>query len=104
MPEKDSLILEAEEGSGANPNDEVADEYAIEQRIVPFMGDELAAALTQGGSIYITLPAMCGALGLSVRGQTQRIQRTRSLGSALAASLLRLAAEFSASTVCASIK
>ncbi|HEY7092800.1 MAG TPA: hypothetical protein VH393_06460 [Ktedonobacterales bacterium] len=46
MPEEDSLISGAEEESAANSNDEVADEYAIEQRIVPFMGDELAAALT----------------------------------------------------------
>ena len=25
------------------------EEYALEQRVVPFMGDELAAALTQSG-------------------------------------------------------
>jgi hypothetical protein len=67
----------------AGDQDEVLDEQAIEQQIVPFMGDELAAALTPGGNIYITFPAMCNALGLNVRGQTQRVQRTRSLATAL---------------------
>jgi hypothetical protein len=63
--------------------EDVLDEQAVRQEIVPFMGDELAAALTPGGNIYITFPAMCTALGLSVRGQTQRVQRTRTLSGAL---------------------
>lgn len=55
------------------------EEYALEQRVIPFMGDELAAALTQTGGIFISLPGMCGALGLNMRGQLQRIQRTNEL-------------------------
>src|SRR5712691_7480477 len=55
------------------------EEYALEQRVIPFMGDELAAALTQTGGIFISLPGMCGALGLNTRGQLQRIQRTNEL-------------------------
>ena len=51
------------------------EEYALEQKVIPFMGDELAAALTQSGGIYISLPGMCGALGLNTRGQLQRIQQ-----------------------------
>lgn len=43
---------------------DIPEEQAIEQQIVPFMGDNLAAALATGGNIYITLPGMCNALGL----------------------------------------
>src|SRR5437588_5041897 len=55
------------------------EEFALEQRVVPFMGDELAAALTQNGGIFISLPGMCNALGLNIKGQTQRIKRTKEL-------------------------
>lgn len=61
----------------------IAEERAIEQQVIPFMGDDLAAALGTGGNIYLTLPGMCSALGLNVRGQLQRIQRTRTLSQGL---------------------
>src|SRR5262249_33201011 len=61
----------------------VPEEQAVGQQVVPFMGDELAAAMTAGGSIYITLPGMCAALGLNVKGQMQRIKRTRALAAGL---------------------
>ena len=64
--------------NGTNGAD-IPEEQAIEQQIVPFLGDDLAAALAPGGTIYITLPGMCNALGLNTRGQLQRIQRTRTL-------------------------
>lgn len=70
-------------GDASGADDTVPEEQPIEQQIVPFLGDELAAAMTTGGAIYITFPGMCTALGLNVRGQTQRIQRTRSLGQGL---------------------
>jgi hypothetical protein len=38
---------------------DVPEEAAIDQRIVPFLGDELAAAMTAAGSISITLPCIC---------------------------------------------
>jgi len=41
------------------------------------MGDDLAAAMAPGGSIYISLPGMCAALGLSTQAQLRRIERTR---------------------------
>jgi hypothetical protein len=47
------------------------------------MGDELAVAMTEGGAIYITLPGMCSALDLHVKGQMQRIKRTRALAAGL---------------------
>jgi antirepressor protein len=62
---------------------DVPEEQPVDQQIVPFMGNELAAAMTAGGTIYITFPGMCTALGLNVRGQTQRVQRTRTLRQAL---------------------
>src|SRR5579859_6588258 len=55
----------------------------IEQQIVPFLGDDLAAALTPGGIIYISLPGMCKALGLLTRGQIRRIRDTKSLSKGL---------------------
>lgn len=61
----------------------IPEESAIDQRIVPFMGDDLAAALTSGGDIYISLNGMIAALGLNARGQTQRIQRTPTLARGL---------------------
>ena len=38
---------------------DISEEQVIEQQIVPFMGDDLAAALVPGGNIYITLAGMC---------------------------------------------
>jgi hypothetical protein len=71
-----------DEDQGQNQDPEIGpptEEYALEQKVIPFMGDELAAALTQSGGIYISLPGMCNALGLNTRGQLQRIQRTKEL-------------------------
>ena len=62
---------------------DISEEQVIEQQIIPFMGDDLAAALAPGGNIYITLPGICTALGLNTRGQLQRIQRTRTLSKGL---------------------
>ncbi|HUY78814.1 MAG TPA: phage antirepressor N-terminal domain-containing protein [Ktedonobacterales bacterium] len=64
-------------------DDEAPEEQAIDQRPVPFLDDELAAAMTTGGSIFITLPGMCAALGLSLKAQMRRIKRTRALTSGL---------------------
>ncbi len=67
-----------------DPNDaDIPEERAIEQQIIPFMGDDLAAALAAGGSIYISLPGMCTAMELNTRGQLQRVQRTRTLAKGL---------------------
>lgn len=57
----------------------IQEEQAQDQRIVPFQGDDLATALTANGGIFVSIPSICAALGLSVRGQVQRIQRTDEL-------------------------
>lgn len=44
---------------------EIPRELAIEQQSVPFLGDALAAAMTAGGAIYITLQGVCWTLGHS---------------------------------------
>src|SRR5260370_16099254 len=62
---------------------DIPEEQAVEQQIVPFLGDDLAAALPAAGMIYITLPGMCKALGLNIKGQTQRIKRTKALAKGL---------------------
>ena len=70
--------------SEANDTDiDIPEEQVIEQQIVPFLGDDLAAALTPGGIIYISLPGMCKALGLLTRGQIRRIRDTKSLSKGL---------------------
>lgn len=58
-------------------------ERIVEQRPIPFMGDELAAALTSGGNIYITLPGIARALGLNTQAQLRRILRTPTLARGL---------------------
>ena len=60
-------------------DEDIPEEEASQQEIIPFMGDELAAALTPGGIVYISLPGVCRALGLTVQPQLLRIKRTRSL-------------------------
>lgn len=60
-----------------------APERIMEQRPIPFMGDELAAALTSGGNIYITLPGIARALGLNTQAQMRRILRTPALARGL---------------------
>src|SRR5258708_22536741 len=71
-----------EQGPDAAPV-EIRGEQALEEKPVPFWGDELAAAMTAGGNIYIDLPAMCRALGLGTQAQLQRILRTPTLAKGL---------------------
>ncbi len=65
------------------PDIQIPSEQALEQRPIPFIGDELAAALTTGGSIYISLPGMCSALGLNTQAQFRRMLRTPTLAKGL---------------------
>ncbi len=58
---------------------DIPEEQVTEQKMIPFEGDELTAALSPGGVIYISLPSMCKALGLPTNTQIQRIKRTKSL-------------------------
>lgn len=62
---------------------QVAIERSLDQKVVPFMGDDLVAAMTTQGDIYISLPGMCAALGLDARGQLQRLRRTEVLARGL---------------------
>ena len=55
---------------------DVPQEQTLEQRPAPFIGDELAAALTTGGNISISLPGMCTALHLNRQAQVRRITPT----------------------------
>lgn len=61
----------------------IPQEQAIEQRPVVFMDDELTAARTTAGAIFITLPGMCRALGLDTRSQVHRIERSPALAKGL---------------------
>jgi hypothetical protein len=47
------------------------------------MGDDLTAARTEAGSIYLSLPGICRALGLTTQAQLRRITRTPNLRRAL---------------------
>ena len=57
----------------------IQDEQVARQEIIPFYGDDLAAAMTANGDIYITLAGLCEAMGLSPRPQLRRILRTPAL-------------------------
>ena len=72
-----------EENHTNDRDTDIPEEQALEQQIVPFLGDELTAALTPGGIIYISLPGMCKALGLLTRGQVRRIRETKALAKGL---------------------
>src|SRR5260370_40716895 len=76
-PLEETEMEDEEQTTNETNGTDISEEQVIEQQIIPFMGDDLAAALAPGGNIYITLPGMCTALGLNTRGQLQRIQRTR---------------------------
>jgi hypothetical protein len=69
-------------------------ERAIDQKPVPFWGDELAAALASGGTVYIALPGMCRALGtwtsLSMLAGRARALQAQGGGRAYVASGTRL--------------
>jgi hypothetical protein len=48
---------------------------AIEQRIVPFYGDELFAVQHPDGTIFVLFARLCENLGLKREGQVRRVQR-----------------------------
>ena len=48
------------------------------QALVPFLGDQLLAAQTQEGIIYISVNGMCQALGLDPSSQLHRLRGTPS--------------------------
>lgn len=79
--EQDQDALEANDTNGSDTD--ILEEQVIEQQIVPFLGDDLTAALTPGGFIYISLPGICKAFGLLTRGQVRRIRETKSLARGL---------------------
>jgi hypothetical protein len=81
MDDEEQDALDTQENGETDVD--IPEEQAVEQQIVPFLGDDLAAAMTAAGMIYITLPGMCKALGLNTKGQTQRIKRTRVLSKGL---------------------
>jgi hypothetical protein len=81
MGDEEQDALDMQENGEADAD--IPEEQAVEQQIVPFLGDDLAAAMTAAGMIYITLPGMCKALGLHIKGQTQRIKRTKALAKGL---------------------
>jgi hypothetical protein len=61
----------------------VPEERLIEQRIVPFEGDDLTAALVETGDIYVSVPGMCAALSLNAQAQQRRMNRSQSLAKGL---------------------
>jgi hypothetical protein len=71
--------MEEQRQAGNAPAEEILEEQAIEQQLIPMLGDELAAAATASGTIYLTLPGMCKALSLDTAGQLQRIRRYNEL-------------------------
>lgn len=58
---------------------EESKERVLAQHYVSYLEDELLIALTESGSLFVSLPSLCTALHLNARGQLQRIQRTAHL-------------------------
>lgn len=50
-----------------------------DQRTVDFYGDELTAARTDDGHVYVSVAQMCNALGIDTQAQTRRIRRQKIL-------------------------
>jgi P22_AR N-terminal domain len=56
-----------------------ADEQVVHQQNIAVEGDEFTVALAPDGLLYMSLPAICSALGVNARAQIRRIQRTEEL-------------------------
>jgi len=69
----------------------IPEEPIERQEVIPFQGDELAAAMTTSGDIYVTLAGVCTAIGLAPRPQLRRILNTPSLAKGLRRIPLRTA-------------
>jgi hypothetical protein len=79
-------VDDQEQNEEQTPNDQssaVPQEQVIDQQLIPFLDDELPAALATRGNIYISLPGICKALGINTQAQFRRIQRTRALSKGL---------------------
>jgi hypothetical protein len=61
----------------------IQEDNAADQRIIPFEGDDLVAARTTQGVIYVSVAGLCSAIGLNTQGQTQRMRRTPTLARGL---------------------
>src|SRR5690348_3532001 len=51
----------------------------VDQRIVPFMGQEALAARLEGLGIYVTVKSLCAMIGIRYERQYDRIRRTPTL-------------------------
>lgn len=56
-------------------DDDIPEGEASQQEIIPCVGDELAAALTPGGIVSISLPGVYQTLGLTIQLQLLHIKR-----------------------------
>ncbi len=61
----------------------IPEESVARQEVIPFQGDDLAAAMTTAGEIYVTLASVCNAIGLSPRPQLRRILNSPPLAKGL---------------------
>ena len=55
---------------------DIPEEQASQQALIPLLDDELTAAMTTAGNIFVSVPGICKALGLNARPQLLRLQRT----------------------------
>jgi hypothetical protein len=51
----------------------------VEQRVIPYMGEEALAARLEGLGIYVTVKSICQMIGVRYDRQYDRIRRTRNL-------------------------
>ncbi len=75
----------ANEGLKAQQNhiDPIPAIYALKQQSIAILDDELAVVLASDGALYMSVPTICIALGINIRAQLRRIQRTVKLAPGL---------------------
>ena len=74
---------ETMEADGQLDESTIPEESAERQEVIPFQGNDLAAAMTPVGDIYLTLTGVCNAIGLSPRPQLRRILNSPPLAKGL---------------------
>lgn len=73
------MELEEQSNSIQEADQDIPLEEATRKELVPFDDNELAAAVTDAGIVYVSVPEICRALGLVAQPQILRMRRTRVL-------------------------
>jgi hypothetical protein len=79
---------------------DIPEEQASQQALIPLLDDELTAAMTTTGNIFVSVPGICKALGLNAALNCFVCSAHQSYSKGCVVSRWRLAAACSAPTAC----